>query len=389
MAAEINSDDGGSWEHPDPQSPDAVWYVADEETQVGPMTAAEVEERCRSGQLDAMSMVWSSGMPDWLPLAEVPELAHLASGPAERPTDDVTWSPISADELGALAAAVAPAPAVESAPRAAAPELPAGFGDPAPGWSVPAPRPAPAPPVDTKSRAPLVYAVGLAGAAFVGAFAALFFVYEVAPPARVAPGVSDGTRPHSDGPAQGSGGHELASSPVAQPATGPTEQPRPVEEPAPASEKEKEVVDPCAAVRCSGHGRCVVRGDHARCRCDDGFRNAGPTRCVEKPTQTPPPALPDKASIMAVVVEHKSELRPCLARAKKPASVEPGQYPLVLSWMILPDGSVGQVRVRRPEWARQTTLPACFAAVMRKWKFPAPGRDFAVNNFPLGNVNLK
>jgi hypothetical protein len=383
MAAEINREDGGSQEHADPQSPDAIWYVADEETQVGPMTAAEVEERCRAGQLDATSMVWSSGMPDWLPLAEVPELAHLAA--PVRPTDDVTWNPISAAELGALAAAVAPAPSGEESTDDTAPELPAGFGDPAPGWSVPAPRPAPAPAVETKSRAPLVYAVGLAGAAFIGAFVALFFVYEVAPPARVAPGVSDGTRPHSDGPAQGSGGHEFASGPVAKPAAGPTELPRPVEEPAPDRE---EVVDPCASIGCSGHGRCVARGDRARCRCDDGFRNAGPTRCVEKKV-APPPAVLDKASIKAVVAERKAELRPCLARAKKPAGVEPGQYPLVLSWMILPDGSVGQVRVRRPEWARQTTLPACFAAVMRKWKFPAPGRDFAVNNFPLGNVNLK
>jgi len=395
MAAENNWEDGGSREHQDPPTTDAVWYVvaADEDTQLGPMSVAEVEERCHAGELDDTTMVWSVGMSDWLPLADVPDLAHLAPEPSResksiaRPTDDESWTPISAEALVSLAAAVSPTPAVQHEPVSESPVRdlpevkPAGFGDPAIGWSVPSPPQAPPP---ARSRAPLAYAAGLGGAAFIGAFVALFFAYEVAPPASGVSGKSDGMRPHSDDSARGSGGHALDSDPVVKQTAGPVE----AEPEAKPIEPSPPVKDLCASVGCSGHGRCVARKEKARCSCDTGYRNAGPIRCVLKQKEPEEPTL-DKAAIKQVVAERKPELRPCLARARKPSGVTAGKYPLVVSWMIRANGSVGQVRWGRPDWARSTSLPECFAAVIRTWSFPAPGRDFAVNNFPLGNVTLK
>ncbi len=56
MAAENNWEDGGSREHrAPPLDAELVWYVAEEDTQLGPMSAAEVEERCRAGELGGAS----------------------------------------------------------------------------------------------------------------------------------------------------------------------------------------------------------------------------------------------------------------------------------------------------------------------------------------------
>ena len=60
---------------------DAVWHVVINSDQVGPMTAAEVQERFAANEIDAETYAWREGFADWLPLSQVDAFADLvASG---------------------------------------------------------------------------------------------------------------------------------------------------------------------------------------------------------------------------------------------------------------------------------------------------------------------
>lgn len=86
-------------------SQDKLWYVAIDDEQVGPESEEELSQRWSKRQIDADSLVWQSGMADWMPMRDVPELKEmisqhsLAAGPPqteiERPGGLAGFPPLS------------------------------------------------------------------------------------------------------------------------------------------------------------------------------------------------------------------------------------------------------------------------------------------------------
>lgn len=74
---------------PEPDEPDLgigvttpQWYVGSVGGQKeGPLSLTELRQRITSGRLDAETLVWKSGMPDWVRAGIVPELFETPSGP--------------------------------------------------------------------------------------------------------------------------------------------------------------------------------------------------------------------------------------------------------------------------------------------------------------------
>uniref|UniRef100_UPI001F575A64 GYF domain-containing protein n=1 Tax=Anaeromyxobacter terrae TaxID=2925406 RepID=UPI001F575A64 len=103
-------------------APTTEWYVAIGQAQVGPLPLAEVKRKWEGGDVGPDSLVWRPGMGDWQPLSTVAELASQlapvpqarAARPAEAgpsrgleaaaaPAADVSWKPVAASALAALA----------------------------------------------------------------------------------------------------------------------------------------------------------------------------------------------------------------------------------------------------------------------------------------------
>ena len=64
-----------------PAGDESVWHVVINQDQVGPMTAAEVQQRFAAGEIDAETYAWREGFADWLPLSQVDTFAaYVASG---------------------------------------------------------------------------------------------------------------------------------------------------------------------------------------------------------------------------------------------------------------------------------------------------------------------
>lgn len=56
-----------------------MWYYAVGGTPTGPVDVATIRALLTSGTINTSTNVWKEGMPSWVPLASVPELAMLAS----------------------------------------------------------------------------------------------------------------------------------------------------------------------------------------------------------------------------------------------------------------------------------------------------------------------
>src|SRR6476659_9415300 len=54
---------------------ESVWHVVINQHQVGPMTAAEVQQKFSSGEIDAETYAWREGFADWMPLSQVDAFA--------------------------------------------------------------------------------------------------------------------------------------------------------------------------------------------------------------------------------------------------------------------------------------------------------------------------
>lgn len=52
----------------------ALWYFGENGQQNGPVDDAGIRQAMAAGQLNPQTLVWREGMPNWLPLAQVPEL---------------------------------------------------------------------------------------------------------------------------------------------------------------------------------------------------------------------------------------------------------------------------------------------------------------------------
>jgi predicted Zn finger-like uncharacterized protein len=66
-----------------PAGDESVWHVVINQDQVGPMTAAEVQQRFAAGEIDAETYAWREGFTDWLPLSQVDAFASFAQGGGE------------------------------------------------------------------------------------------------------------------------------------------------------------------------------------------------------------------------------------------------------------------------------------------------------------------
>ncbi|MEV5300265.1 SPFH domain-containing protein [Amycolatopsis methanolica] len=60
-----------------PPLPQAQWFVGVDGEQRGPFDQAGLSQQAAAGALTGQTLVWRAGMPQWLPAAQVPELAPL------------------------------------------------------------------------------------------------------------------------------------------------------------------------------------------------------------------------------------------------------------------------------------------------------------------------
>ncbi len=62
---------------PPPPPSVATWHVSVNGQTIGPLTAQQLAQGVASGQYGPQTYVWTAGMPNWLPAAQVPQLAAL------------------------------------------------------------------------------------------------------------------------------------------------------------------------------------------------------------------------------------------------------------------------------------------------------------------------
>jgi membrane protease subunit (stomatin/prohibitin family) len=72
---------------PPPMPQPVQWYAAVGGQQVGPLTPEALQQQIQGGSVQAGTLVWRQGMPNWAPANQVPELAGMfsAGGPPPLP----------------------------------------------------------------------------------------------------------------------------------------------------------------------------------------------------------------------------------------------------------------------------------------------------------------
>ena len=60
-------------------APPALWHYEERGRSVGPFSAAQVSEAIAAGRLVATTLVWTSGMPAWREVSQIPTFASLFS----------------------------------------------------------------------------------------------------------------------------------------------------------------------------------------------------------------------------------------------------------------------------------------------------------------------
>jgi hypothetical protein len=80
--AEVEQAEGGG---PGPRGaappPPIEWHLVEGGHAVGPLRRDELAEAARAGRLQRETLVWSAGMPDWLPAGDLKALADLFAPP--------------------------------------------------------------------------------------------------------------------------------------------------------------------------------------------------------------------------------------------------------------------------------------------------------------------
>jgi uncharacterized membrane protein YccC len=72
---------GGAGPRGAPPPPPIDWHVVEAGRALGPLRREELAEAARAGRLQRETLVWSAGMPDWLPAGDVNALAELFAPP--------------------------------------------------------------------------------------------------------------------------------------------------------------------------------------------------------------------------------------------------------------------------------------------------------------------
>jgi hypothetical protein len=55
------------------------WFVARGESHQGPLGIADLQRMFAAGEIGPSSLVWKDGMPNWLPVSQVPDLQYVAT----------------------------------------------------------------------------------------------------------------------------------------------------------------------------------------------------------------------------------------------------------------------------------------------------------------------
>lgn len=76
------------------------WYLAVDDQQLGPLSLSDVAQRFERGEIHSDTLAWKTGLADWAPLLEVPELRFLAQsgGGAEEPAAEAAPAYSRGDE---------------------------------------------------------------------------------------------------------------------------------------------------------------------------------------------------------------------------------------------------------------------------------------------------
>jgi hypothetical protein len=80
-----------------------IWFIYLTDHHEGPFTPAEVAEKLGQGVVTPQSLGWKDGMPEWLPIEQIPELNALGSAPAAE--EPAAAAPAAALETEAAAPA--------------------------------------------------------------------------------------------------------------------------------------------------------------------------------------------------------------------------------------------------------------------------------------------
>ena len=95
-------------------APSVEWYAAINDEQRGPFNLSDMETHWLRGDVDAESLVWRTGMPDWVPLAEVRDLKYLLDlAPQRKSQPPPTSLPPMAGAPGLTASGMGLAPAMD------------------------------------------------------------------------------------------------------------------------------------------------------------------------------------------------------------------------------------------------------------------------------------
>jgi predicted Zn finger-like uncharacterized protein len=137
LSAEARAAQAAGAEAPPPAAPDASnpaqngvaaaeaiidWYVAIDDSQVGPLPALGVKARWESGEIGPDTLSWRPGMADWVPLSTIPEMAqYLAPVPRGASKPAPAARPAAALEPRADAPRSGSAPVVATGPAPATP----------------------------------------------------------------------------------------------------------------------------------------------------------------------------------------------------------------------------------------------------------------------------
>jgi predicted Zn finger-like uncharacterized protein len=387
--------------------PTRDWWVAIDNQQVGPLSRPELEARITNGTVNRASLVWKTGMANWAPLEDVPELGTLIGraaterelekvagaetavpqgvhlGHAEKlEVDPIEWKPSAATQLSELVQAEMKkdgpsgrgdviAPAAETGadlPAFHAPSGGSGFAQEQRSFSwVPIL-------LVLLAVSGFLYSQGLiqigtnessiSKTAELAKAAAAIPVAEAKPPVvptSVVPKKED-PKPEAVEAKPEDTATKKAEAVQAKKAS-PIKKVKRVKKSTKPKKKAKPTASPKKPVR-----KAAQSGDDI----DDVFNNA--------------PALPARlsmAQVKSATKKNSVSLRSCIGSAIDSREVTPGRHTLELSFNILPNGRIQKSKMAGPYYLQGTSLPKCLAAAMRDWRFPKSKQGNRVDKFPI------
>lgn len=426
------------------------WYVAIDDSQLGPVDIGDIEEKWDSEDVDEDTLVWKAGMGDWCPLAEVPDLAYLiterpqasrrraavstaavgvsaglaaasASALASGPVSfgggadlgsESSWKPSAASALSSLvedelqaAETKASAPVMPKAasaslgmPSFAAGELFGGGGNgggvaipdmgrASGGPSLPAPDPF-AGGVPAWSAGPTRRSGGLRAVHVAIGGMAFLMVAVVAVGALVVLRTPGGLAALV-GPAAPVAATTVA--PAAAPHAGAQVAAAPAGTPAPPAASAGTDEDRKAGRKRAAPAVTPAKAAPAPAKAAGRRGGENIDDVFDAPAAPKGPPVKAKLTVQDIVETVKTQGRnvsPCIQRARSSGEIVAGPYTFKLNWTIRPDGSVTNPQLTGPANVLNTSLPDCFVSQMRKWDFPPSQAGAPVANFPFGPVRV-